>query len=41
MSTLILGHVAGIPIEEMLPVMIVGGLVGLRAAMHYLRRGRS
>jgi hypothetical protein len=37
-STLILAHVAGVPVEEMLPALMVGGFVGLRAAMSYMRR---
>jgi len=37
LSTLILAHVAGVPVEEMLPAVMVGGFAGLRAAMPYLR----
>jgi hypothetical protein len=36
--TPLLGHVAGIPVEETLPGVLAVGAVGVRLATHWLRR---
>ncbi|MDP9228026.1 MAG: hypothetical protein M3M99_03105 [Actinomycetota bacterium] len=38
LTSLILAHVGGIPVEETLAGVMVGGVAGLRAATLYLRR---
>jgi hypothetical protein len=37
-STPLLGHVAGVPVEETLPGVLAVGAVGVRLATEWLRR---
>ena len=39
--TPLLGHVAGVPVEETLPGVLAIGAVGVRVAAQWVRRGLS